>query len=299
MFFLKKRRGVSLLITLSIIAAMLAMIGVLFGYIHAARERADFDAATVQSNLLRADLNALLKKALGTKPSVHTMENFYKIPFYVQTKSGIFQLQAGCSPLMNRLRIDWLGMDVRRKDPRRYQLALETFETLAQQANLEDPSLFLELITQALEGQGVRYGAVERLQGKKGIINKRSFRRLMDEYRLQKDDPKIYQIKWENFFTFSEERKIKELDAQFAPPELLAMLFDVDPAVVKEDFIPGKLDDFLSEIGENRKRYAWLFTKGTLAAMECKGSFAYRGKSYPFHFDYIQQRIKNFGLGYK
>ena len=49
----KMRSGITLLITLSVIATMIALMGVMFKYLDVARARAEIKASLIQSNLIR------------------------------------------------------------------------------------------------------------------------------------------------------------------------------------------------------------------------------------------------------
>jgi len=86
---LRQRHAVTLLITLSVIAAMLTLIGVLFGYLETARKEAGNKAAILQADLLRSDLQKLLRKYLKGKPSLSTLQRFTIRPFPSMKHRGI------------------------------------------------------------------------------------------------------------------------------------------------------------------------------------------------------------------
>jgi hypothetical protein len=294
--FSRRRRGVTLLITLSVIAAMLALVGLLFGYVDRARNEAEFKSSLTQANLLRADLAGVLKKVLKKKPSTDTLQLVYTTPLYLQPARGEFMVMARCSPLLNRLRISWLGKNPDGPYARHRELALRVFERLTERAELKDPAYLLELIRRSLKGKTVRFGREGDLQKKVGIIGPKEFQRLLDDYRFEQDDPNVYRIVWTPYFVFEDPGSVKGLDAEFMTPELLAALFDIDPTLIREGFTPGKLKDFLTSVGANEKEYDWLFAKGTVVAMECRASYSYRERPLAFHFDYIAQRIERFGI---
>ena len=292
----KGRPAVTLLITLSVIAAMLALVGVLFGYVEKARSEAEFKSALSEADLLREDLSGVLNKVLSKKPSVDTLSLIYATPLYLQPRSGGFSVMAQCSPLLNRLRISWLGKDPEGAYGRHYTVAHRVFARLTEQAELRDPDYLLELIRRTLNGENIRYGEGGRLQKKKGIIDRKEFQRLLDDYRFGRDDPNVYRIAWDDYFIFSDPREYKGMDAEFSTPQLLSALFDIDPTLVKEGFTPGKLKDFLTSVGANEKEYDWLFEKGPVVAMECRATYTYRDGGHSLDLNYISQRIERFGI---
>jgi hypothetical protein len=118
----------------------------------------------------------------------------------------------------------------------------------------------------------------------------------LDDYRFALDDPRVYQISWNDYFAFGTMPARKDFDAEFMTPALLASLFEIDPALVREGFTPGNLKDFLDSIGISEAAYKGIFAKGPVIAMRCRGSYTYREGSYAFHFDYIGKRIERFGI---
>ena len=292
----KLRPGVTLLITLSVIAAMMALVGLLFGYVDQARSKAEFRRTLIQSDLLRTDLQNILRRTLGKKPSIKTLELAYTLPLYLATREAPFSLTAHCKPLLNRVRIAWLGGKEEGPDARKHALALRLFERLSDQAELKNSNYLLELIRQALHKRSLRFGTVDKLQKKEGIITQSEFLRLLDDYRFKEDDPNVYRIRWGQYFTFADSSDYPGLDGEFAPPQLLAVLLDLDTGVVREGMEPGKLRDFLTTVGADPREYDWLFAKGSVAAMECSASFRFQEGSQQFRFHYIAQRIVDFEI---
>jgi len=291
------RRGVTLLITLSIIAAMMALVGLLFGYVDQARQKAEFRRSLIQADLLRTDLAGILKRTLGKRPSVKTLELAYTLPLYLTTKDAPFSVIAQCRPLLNRLRIRWL--DPRYEEgtlARQHTVALQVFETLSDRAELKNSNYLLELIQKELGKHPIRYGTVDNLQKKEGIITRTQFLRLLDEYRFTEDDPHVYRIPWKRYFTLSDSAEYPKVDGEFAPAELLSAVLDLDTSLIREGMKPGEFRDFLASAGLDAKEYDWLFAKGGVPAMECQTTFHFQEGSQAFRFEYIGQRIVDFEI---
>jgi len=287
----KHRSGVTLLITLSIIASMMALVGLLFGYVDQARQKAEFRRALIQADLLRADLGEILRRTLGKKPSIKTLELVYSTPLILQTRQAPFGVNAHCRPLLNRLRIGWLRSS--ENSTPRQKLARRIFERLCERAELKNANYLLELIQKSLKGEEVRFGSGDNLQKKEGIITQKEFLRLLDDYRFAQDDDRVYRIRWSRYFTFDDTPLYPKLDGEFAPPELLSLILDLDPGVIREGMSPGGLRDFLATTGLESGSFGWLFAKGSVPAMECRVTFRFQEGSQSFRFNYIAQRIED------
>jgi len=287
------RPAITLLITLSVIATMIALMGVMFKYLDVARKKAEVKASMIQANLLSADVSQLLRQTLGKKPSKSTMQTLFETPLGLSAESGEFSMGIRCQPLASRINITWLGLENMAKKQKAYSLASSLFEMLTDKANLRDSALLKEKITAALKpGKNSTFGVPSRINKKKGIITFKKFQELLDDYRFETDDKRVYRIPWQRYFSFgtSEEK----VDGDFASPELLAFLYDVDLNVVRENYQLGALNQFLSEIGESRAAYKWLFSEKALAVAQCKASYTFRKGSYGFTFNYMHGKVEGF-----
>jgi len=297
------RPAITLLITLSVIATMIALMGVMFKYLDVARSQAEVKASLIQANLLRADMGTMLRQILGKKPSKSTMQTLFETPLGLRAENGEFGMTIACHPLANRINIRWLGLEGVTKKTKESMLAQSLFEMLCDKANLRDSTLLKEKIAAALrEGHSVIFGVSSRLNQKKGILSFKKFQEILDAYRYEADDTRIYRIPWQKYFSFGiTEEKI---DGDFISPELLAFLYDVEINVVQEDFQMGALDSFLSEIGESRgtggyNTYLFSNAKRALPIAQCQASYSFRKGGYGFQFNYIDRRIEGFEFSSK
>ena len=287
------RPAITLLITLSVIATMIALMGVMFKYLDVARGKAEVKASMIQANLLSADVSQFLHQILGKKPSKSTMQTLFETPLGLSAESGEFSMGISCQPLASRINITWLGLENMATKQKAYSLASSLFEMLTDEANLRDSTLLKEKITAALKpGRSSTFGVPSRINKKKGIITFKKFQELLDDYRFETDDNRVYRIPWQRYFSFgtSEEK----VDGDFASPELLAFLYDVDLNVVRENYQLGALNQFLSEIGESRAAYKWLFSEKALAVAQCKASYTFRKGNYGFVFNYMHGKVEGF-----
>lgn len=286
------RSAVTLLITLSVIATMTALMGVMFKYLDTTRAKAEIKASMIQANLLNADIAQLLRQILGKKPSKGTMQTLFETPLALSAESGEFSMGVSCQPLASRVNISWLGLEESKKQ-KEFSLANSIFEMLADRVNLRDAQILREKIIVALtESHSTTFGVAGRINKKKGIISFKIFQQILDDYRYEADDKRIYRIPWQKYFSFGiSEQKI---DGDFVSPELLAFLYDVDLSVVRENYEWGALNAFLSDIGESRNTYKWLFSDKALAIARCRASYSFRKGSYGFVFNYMDRRVDGF-----
>lgn len=297
------RRGVVLLITLSVIAAMLALVGVIFTYLDKSRENASYTAALIQADLLLRDskdtIDALLQKGSkekGLKKGI--LDTLYLAPVTMQAEEDeeIF-VTLDCQPLDNGVNINWLGLENNSSEEAQilYQTAQSVFDHLVALHNLEDATLLLSGIKNAIEKNDK---IAERLQGrleqKKGIINLIQIQKIARTYRFLADDAGVEKIDWENYFSFDPESST--IDGNYLSAELIALLFEMELDAVKEEWIEGDdLKTFVLSHGGNMSQYqAKLFVADAVERMGCRINYGYQGNVYALGFDYLEGKAEKF-----
>jgi len=304
------RSGVTLFITLSIIAAMLALLGVVFKYLETARNEAEIKASLIQGNLLYADARGAIRRLLGKTPKTSTYKTFYATPLAIMSQNGEFGAMVHCSPIADRPNIAWVGLDGNRDRQRHFEVAEKVFDSLTDTANLRNPSDLHQKILDALKRKKqMRFNILSNINKKKGTISLREFQSILDAYRYETDDDKVYSISWQTYFAFGDD--MKKLDSNFIRPEVLAVIFDMDLHLIQgqDGFEMGdSLKKFLDENGLDTSLYDWkqkkpkrggeiveVFAKDKpVDAMQCAVNYGFRDGQYAFHFDYINKRVVNF-----
>ncbi len=293
----RRRKAVTLLITLSVIAVMIGLLGILYGYLDEARKKANDQSVLIQGTLVRSDLQKLLAKYLSDKPSLKTLQTIQNTPLPIYDVSGNFGITLQCNLLNDRIPLAWLRAPDKSPDAKkRHNLAMDLAEKLTERAQLRDPERLIEMIQEALSGKRRRMGNLTWLQDKAGAIEKSTFEALLREYRFESDDPNVDRIDWQRYFLLRPlPSSLEKLNKQFLTPELVSTLYDQDLQSVKENYTPGALDEFLSSIGED-ERYTWLYAKSPIAALHCEGNLNFREAGYNIAFDYLQKRIEHFEI---
>jgi hypothetical protein len=304
------RSGVTLFITLSIIAAMLALLGVVFKYLETARSEAEIKASLIQANVLYADARSAIRRLLGKTPKNSTYTTFYTTPLAIASQTGEFSAMIHCSPLADRPNIAWLGFDGDPNHQRHFDVAEKIYDALVNRANLRNPANLHRKITDALRQQKeMRFNILSNINKKKGTITLHEFQTILDAYRYESDDDKVYSIPWQTYFAFGND--MKKVDSNFIRPEVLALVFDIDLRLVQgqDGFEMGdSLKKFLEENGLDTSLYDWQWKprknsndvievfakKHPVDAMVCTVHYGFRDGQYAFRFDYINKKVVNF-----
>ncbi len=289
------RPAVTLLITLSVIASMLALVGVLFQYLDTVRTKSSAKSALIEANLLANSFVKLINQNIGKRPKVDILKQLYAIPLVIKMQDGDMRASIQCVPIANRINIAWLTKDGDKNMQRHYEVAMNMLEYLLERADVQDKEQFISMLMDALAGNSKRFNISINIREKKGIITKPQFERIVSDYAFANDDKSIMSINWEEYFMFGySAEEIKVLDAEFATDGVLAHLLQVDLSVVKDTFIPGSLNKFLSDIGIEESEYKWLFAKNGVYAMACGSQFVYQEHQYAIAFELYRGHMKGF-----
>ena len=276
----KMRSGITLLITLSVIATMIALMGVMFKYLDVARTKAEVKASLIQSSLIKNDMLKILYKYA----TPGNMKTLYDTPVAFGATTGEFSFGLSCKPLANRLNIAWLSSHSKQN------IFVEPiFESITEMANMRNSSDLLNAIRAELDsGAGIRFGEQGRIMEKKGIITFKKFQQLMDDYYYKNDDKSVYSVDWKSYFSFG--HNIDRLDGNFITPKLLSVLYDgLDIQTVQSSYVDGDLKATLEELGETIGTYKKLFSKSNaiIPAAQCEASYSFRDGSYGMRFNYL------------
>jgi len=293
---LKMRRGVALLITLSVLAAMLSLIGVAFAYLDSARQKALNKSALIQGDILYNNLSIALKKNIGKKPSIDTLKLFYSVPLSLSTKNSEFAMTFYCEPESNKIPFAWLAKKSQRGYEQQYNIAKKVFDEITTKAEVKSPERLEEMIASKLIAKDdKRYKVDSILRTKKGIMTQEKLYDILIDYRFEEDDDSVFSIKWDKYFSFEEtSQDSKKIDGEFISPELLAIILDMDVEYIKSEFTVGELGKFLDDAGIDKKEFSWLFAKDAVADMICSCRYQYADKFYTIQFSYRRGNIKGF-----
>ena len=290
----KMRPAITLFITLAVIAAMLALMGVIFSYLEQARSKAEDKVALIEANLLYADVVKAVDKYVGKKPSVGTLKNIYNIPIAVHEKRGPFSILAACTPAHAAVPITWLSTKGGAKRERQNTLANVVFDDIALHSRLKDANRLKDMLVTAIDSKEIiNFGERGRLKRQENYFGWSDFRKVLDSYAIKEDDNRVYKINWNYYFAFG--REYKAIDGNFLSSKLISIIFGIDEQIVNEDFKSGELKAFLEENGADMELYKTpLFAKGPVVAMQCSVNYSFGKGSYSFRFNYIDGKVEDF-----
>ncbi|MEA3456252.1 MAG: hypothetical protein U9R26_07065 [Campylobacterota bacterium] len=297
----KMRKGVVLFITLSVIAAMLVLVGAIFTYLEKSRDNASYTSAIIQADLIFRDskdvIGALLKSGAKDKEIKKTiLDTLYLAPVTIEAEGDdeMF-ITLDCQPLGKGVNINWLGFENNSSAQLFYDTAQSAFDRLVEQYNIQDASLLLSRIRVAIDGEENSGAQPQgRLEQKKGIIKLSQIQNIARAYRFEADDDAVENIAWDRYFSFDVPSMV--MDGNYFSAELVSMLFDMELESVKEEWFEGDdLKAFVSTNGGDMSQYNTnLFASEMIERMGCRVTYGYQGNVYALGFDYLEGRADKF-----
>ena len=288
----KHREGFALMITLSVLAVIIALTMVLLSYFDEVREDASRTKPMIQANVYYADILSMFKKF---KKKETIFKTLYLMPVPLQSPDGRFSLMLTCEPLAKGVNINWLGLE-NKKD-----IAQELFDWLAGQYNLENPERLREMILEEIGGDK-KYVSKEyrRVRQKNGIMSYRQFAAVVSRYQFEVDDEQISRVPWEKYFSFS--LTSKKIDIKYSSPELISWLFRIDDIQSvrewqNEVFRESSLREFVNNNGSvnyDERKNLIVGEKAFQEESVCTVQYTLADESYRFKFEYIQGEAKHF-----
>jgi len=294
----KRKEGVALFITLMVIASIMSIIAVSFSYLEKVQKDAGATSAIIQGDLLYKNTIGVLKRFFPAKrDNTEKLKLIYTMPLSLSEEKSGFTLNLSCRPLITAVPISWLDKDLTAKKVEKYNLAKDTLTLVMEQYDIEEPNKLEALILQEIRGKSLENSNFKpRVKNKKGIVSKQQFDRIIANYRLLYDDPKVVLIPWERYFSFVTVNKKTKIDGVYLTPEFISIAFDIPVEIVLDTWIEGEsnLIGFLKENSIIAPVDKNIYSNKALNAMHCEQSYAYQDRFYTFNFNYIEGRSGNF-----
>jgi len=294
----KKKRGVALLITMMVITSIMAIIAISFSYLDKVKKDAGVTSAIIQGNLLYSNSVDILKRFFpsGSNNS-DKLEILYTMPMMLNEPESAFSLNLNCQPLMIAPPISWLNEDFTRRVPEKTNLTKKILQTIMEKHNIEDPAQLEILIMQSVTGKkNDNQEYIPRVTPQKGINSKEQFNRIVSNYFLKYDDPKVLTVPWDKYFSFTKgENNSTKIDGKYLSSDFISVAFDIPIEIVQEwDRKEETLLSFLRNNGISEPLNKQIYAKEALNAMHCETTYSYQSRQYGFNFNYIEGRSSNF-----
>ncbi|RLA66249.1 MAG: hypothetical protein DRQ78_04485 [Epsilonproteobacteria bacterium] len=290
-----RRSGFALIITLSVLAVLIALTTVLLSYFDEVRQDASNTEALIQADVYYTDIIGIFKRFKNKKTLFSTL---YQFPVPLHSDDNRFAMTLYCQPLAKGININWLGYENRANASAAYSSAQMIFDTLAQEYNFQDAGRLQEMLMEEIGGKE-KYVSKEysRLRQKNAIISYKQFAQIVSRYQLEVDDSKISRVPWKKYFSFSPTAKV--IDIEYSSAELIALLFDIDLVTVREwhgALVKDSVQTFVQNNGGDYSQRKNIITdnKVFLEESECSVSYLSAGQQYRFNFEYIQGEAKHF-----
>jgi len=289
---IRHQQGFALIITMSVLSVVIALTIVLLSYFNEVKEDADTTKALIQADVYYADILTQINKLGKNKKSF--FQRLYRIPVSLVSPDKRFKLFMQCNPLAGGVNINWLALERTEGKQHLFQISQILFETLAQQYELEDADLLLEMLLLEIGGKKKYVKPLQRrLIQKNGIISYQQFSDIISRYEIGADDRKVAKVPWRKYFTFAS--KAEKIDAEFSSAELISFLFEIDLKSVREwqGSIPKiSLQSFVNQNGGDYNEKKNLLSEDAFLG-ESRCSVRY-GDGYTFTFDYTAGEAKYF-----
>ena len=290
--FSSQRKGFALILTLSVLTVIIALTGVMIGYMDSARRDASSTKALLQANLYFTDVKKVISRFKDKKALYSTL---YMAPLPLQSEDGRFSLMFSCRPMDNGININWLGMGNVAIMQAQYNVARKVFESLIQQYQVRDPGRLEEILLEEI-GLAEQDGQ-SRLRQKNGIISYQQFEHILSRYQFDSDDENIGKIPWKKYFVFYPASKLPGenlIVGDYLSVELLSVLFDLDREILKEEWAEaeGALKNLLSSHGVTYDKK--LFAQKFVDHSRCEVSYSYGEDRFMFGFIDREGEVKDF-----
>lgn len=294
---IKIKKGFALLVTLSVLSAIISLTIVLLSYFNRVQKDATKTQALLQATIYYSNIVNILNTFPNKKVLITTL---YKMPMPLYSdKTDIF-LNLYCEPLANGVNINWLKEEENPKNKALYEVAQELFDFLVQEYEIRNPSKLFNMILEHINKSQNSNWLVQR----DGINSFSEFKSILENYAFNEDDKNVLNVNWEKYFSFSSKSLV--IDAEYASNELISFLFDIskeDVSIWKnsllnpEDILNSKtkLKDFVEDNGGNyNERKAILANEKFIEESLCGVRYSYADNIFSFKFQYIKGETKYF-----
>lgn len=294
---IKIKKGFALLVTLSVLSAIISLTIVLLSYFNRVQKDATKTQALLQATIYYSNIVNILNTFPDKKVLITTL---YKMPMPLYSdKTDIF-LNLYCEPLANGVNINWLKEEENPKNKALYEVAQELFDFLVQEYEIRNPSKLFNMILEHINKSQNSNWLVQR----DGINSFSEFKSILENYAFNEDDKNVLNVNWEKYFSFSSKSLV--IDAEYASNELISFLFDIskeDVSIWKnsllnpEDILNSKtkLKDFVEDNGGNyNERKAILANEKFIEESLCGVRYSYADNIFSFKFQYIKGETKYF-----
>jgi len=214
------RKGIVLFTTLLLIMALMSVVMIFLNNTKETKDTITEEFALIQTNNLMSNLTEYFGKVNFDEESI-----FYgsKMPFSLPLDDSLINFNIDSAS--KYLNINNLTNAMKTKD----NIAYDNFVTFLYKYQVRDPEFFINLLIDTVDKDSIDINSgskseivIEKPIFRNGeIYNEKHFKIIKDYYFLQKNDPLIYDVPFDEIFSFF----APSFDINFASKELLKMYF--------------------------------------------------------------------------
>lgn len=235
-----KKKGIALLITISLVAVIASLIGISAGILEHSFKRISNKKFLIQSNSFIAGFKDILKSSTDDVNDSDSLDIFLSLPFAFEQKSRDMSVDIYFTSEANSINpnslIEDLNSTKKAKENPQMQQAYEAyFDHILTVYNVSDKILLLSMIADTVDddlkerttGSELALESATFSQGK--IYSLEHFEQILDAYKLMTLDFSVDQIPWERLLSFNN----KDVDLNHIEEDTLRVLLpDLDPASI-------------------------------------------------------------------
>ena len=300
----KRKTGIALLITVMVVASIMAIMAISFSYLDKVRKDAGKTSALIQANLMYGNTIEILKRYFPSgSDNSKKLDLIYTMPLILSEEKTDFSINLTCKALVTGVPINWLDTQISPAIQEKETLAKDILNYIINLYEIEDPNGLEEILLQAITGNHLKnIDYKPRLKIQKGIVSKEQFYRIITNYSMQYDDPKALKIPWEKYFSFVPVNATTKIDGVYPSAEFVSAAFDVPIEIVQEAWYkdPSAVNSTTVTLASFLKDNNYpvpdkkIYSNKALNAMHCEEKFLYKENRYGFKFNYIEGRSNNF-----
>jgi hypothetical protein len=277
------RRGFALLITLAVLAVLIAISAMTIAMLSDAERRSIGVRALIEADLVYEDAAKVLQREAGDE-SLRGM--LLAAPVGITGKRSDFSAIMQCRASRHTVNINWLKSGKTDRERFLSEAAERMLDETALRYELDDAERLKSLLRDYFDDP------------LNGDMHFAAFYDIVMRYLLETGDTNIRRVPWRNLFVFEPIDNVEDekIAGDYMDAEAISLFFGADMQYVREERpVPGgPLKDLLLSSGYWDENFASLFYEGAAKSMLCEVDFSYRKRNYAFRFYEREGKVGRF-----
>jgi hypothetical protein len=281
------REGFALLITLSVLAVLIALSAVMVSMMDRARSEANAAKALVQANVLYRDAARVLDK---TKKNEEYRAMLLASPLPIGDPQKGMSVIVSCKPEIDTVNLNWWGLDDNATYQAYAEAAKRMMRAVIMRYELENGNMLEEMLDAHFEAKKGRNAH--------RFLSFSEFYELLVTYILRTGDEKVRDVPWKTLFVFEPVEKVRpeKIAVDYMDPKAAALFFGLDESLLKENALENgtSMKEFIAASGFLSEKDDEILKEGQPSSLVCEVDFRYRDKPYAFRFYEYEGKVNRF-----